>query len=143
MVECIVFLNQCKVALNGHALRRFYESCCYALNVCIWRVWVTDCLSKGANVVRHCMNALRWMHVILWRTNGWNDELMISLEPFQRLLWMQDSHDQLASRNALWRSKVVWMMCLWSREYLTTSFNYMNDVITPCNISMIMIAWSK
>ena len=23
MVECIVFLNQCKVALNGHALEDF------------------------------------------------------------------------------------------------------------------------
>ena len=34
-VECTVFLNQCKVALNGYASKRFYESCSYALNVCI------------------------------------------------------------------------------------------------------------
>ena len=104
---------------------------------------VSDCISKGANVVMHCMNALRWMHVILWRTNGWNDELMTIQEPFQRLLWMQDSHDQLAARNTLLESKVVWMIRLWSKEYLTTSFNYMNDMTIPCNVSMIMIAWSK
>ena len=132
MVERIVFLNQCEVALNGHALRRFYESCCYTLNVCIWRVWVTDCLSKDANVVMHCMNALRWMHVILWRTNDWNDELLIILELFRRLLWMQDNHDQLAARNALWKSKVVQMILLWSKEYLNISFNCMNDVTMPC-----------
>ena len=90
-VECIVFLNQCKVALNGYALKRFYESCSNALNGCIWRVWETDCISIGANVVMHCMNALRWVHVMLWITNGWNDELMTIQELFQRLLWMQDS----------------------------------------------------
>ena len=143
MLECIVFLNQCKVALSGYASKGFYESCSYALNGCIWRVWVTDCISTGANVVMHCMNALRWMHVILWITNGWNDELMTIQEPFQRLLGMQDSHDQLAARNALWKSKVVWMIRLWSKEYLNISFNCMNDMTIPCNVSMIMIAWSK
>ena len=51
MFECIVFLNQCKVALSGYALKIFYESCIQALNGCIWRVWVTDCISIGANVV--------------------------------------------------------------------------------------------
>ena len=141
MVECIVFLNQRKVALNGHAFRRFYESCSYALDVCIWRVWVTNCISIGENVVVHCMNALRWVHVILWMTNDWNDEVMTIQEPFQRLLWMQDSRDQLTARNALWKSKVVWMICLWSKEYLKTSFNYMNDMTMPWNVSMIMIAW--
>ena len=78
-------------SMNGCALEGFYESWSYAMDVCIWRVWVTDCISKGANVVMHCMNALRWVHEILWITNGWNDELMIILEPFQRLLWMQGS----------------------------------------------------
>ena len=42
MLESIVFLNQCKVELSG-----------YALNGCIWRVWVTDYISMGANVVMH------------------------------------------------------------------------------------------
>ena len=130
-------------SMNGYALEIFYESCCYALNVCIWRVWVIDCISIGAKVVMHCMNALRWVHETLWITNGWNDELMMILELFQRLLWMQDSHDQVASRNALLKSKVVWMICLWSKEYLTTPFNCMNAVTIPCNVSMIMIAWSK
>ena len=40
-------------SMNGYALERFYESCSYAMDVCIWRVWVTDCLNKGANVVLH------------------------------------------------------------------------------------------
>ena len=31
-VECIVFLNQCKVALKGYALKRFYECFSHALN---------------------------------------------------------------------------------------------------------------
>ena len=105
---------------------------------------VNDWLHKcRCNVVMHGMNALRWMHVILWRTNDWNDELLIILELFRRLSWMQDSHEQVAARNALLKSKVVWMIRLWSKEYLTTSFNCMNAVTIPCNVSMIMIAWSK
>ena len=32
---------------------------------------------------------------------------------------------------------------LWSKEYLNISFNCMNDVTIPCNVSIIMIAWSK
>ena len=95
------------------------------------------------NVVMYCMNALRWMHVICGLTNDWNGELMIILELFRRLLWMQDSHDQLAARNALWKSKVVWMIRLWSKEYLNLSSNCMNAVTIPCNVSMIMIAWRK
>jgi len=105
---------------------------------------VNDWLHKCRwNVVMYGMNALRWVHVKLWITNSWNDELMIILEPFQRLLWMQDSHDQLAARNTLLESKVVWMIRLWSKEYLTTSFNCMNDMTIPCNVSMMMIARSK
>ena len=105
---------------------------------------VSDWLHKyRCNVVMYGMNALRWMHVISWVTNSWNDELMIILEPFRRLLWMQDSHDQLAARNALWKSKVAWMIHLWSKEYLTTPFNCMNAMNIPCNVSMMMITWSK
>ena len=42
-VECIVFLNQCKVALNGYALRRFYESCSHALNGYALRRFYESC----------------------------------------------------------------------------------------------------
>ena len=44
-------------SMNGYALERFYESCSYAMDVCIWRVWVTDCISVGAML--WCM---AWMH---------------------------------------------------------------------------------
>ena len=39
----------------------------------------------------HSYKNVSCMYVLLWITNGWNDELMTILEPFQELLWMQDS----------------------------------------------------
>ena len=120
------------------------ESLPDSMNGCMPMKGVNDWLHKCRwNVVMYGMNALRWMHVISWVTNSWNDELMIILELFRRLLWMQDSHNQLAARDALLKSKVVQMIRLWSKGYLNISFNCMNDMTIPCNVIMIMIAWSE
>ena len=46
----------------------------------------------------------------------------------------EGSQDQLAAGNALWKSKVVQMIHLSSKEYLNISFNCINDVTVPCNL---------
>ena len=46
----------------------------------------------------------------------------------------EGSHDQLATENALGKSKVVQMIRLWSKEYLNISFNCINDVTAPYNL---------
>ena len=46
----------------------------------------------------------------------------------------EGSRDQLAARNVLWKSKVVQMIHLGSKEYLNFSFKLHNDVTIPCNL---------
>ena len=46
----------------------------------------------------------------------------------------EGSYDRLATRNALWKGKVVQMIRLGSKEYINISFNYINNVTIPCNL---------
>ena len=55
----------------------------------------------------------------------------------------EGSHDQLAAENSLGMGNLVQVIRLWSKKYLNISFNCINDVTIPYNVSMIMIAWSK
>ena len=114
MVECISIPESMQGSVEWTCIKKILWILLLCIE-CMPMKGVNDWLHKcRCNVVMYGMNALRWMHVVCGLTNDWNGELMIILELFRRLLWMQDSHDQLATRNALWKSKVVWMIRLWT-----------------------------
>ena len=56
MFECIVFMNQCKIALSGYALKDFINLVVMhmkSMSKCCRYAYI----SMGANFVMQCMNA--------------------------------------------------------------------------------------
>ena len=80
---------------------------CWNIGRCHVYIYVDDIDYSNASYMNgtwyvECIEMNAWD---IWMNNDWNDELMIILELFQRLLWMQDSHDQLTAKNALWKEQ--------------------------------------
>ena len=97
----------------------------------LW-IWIHKYGCKCCDALHEC---IKIAHAIFWITNGWNDELMTILEPFQELLWMQDSKCMKRVVMIDWLSEMLYGRARW---YNDTLVKFQVDCLGHGNVGKTM-----